>query len=272
MAAATALGANYLTRTETRRLQVTRRTLPVPGLPDPLVGRTLVQLSDLHIGGWMDDGYIARTFERVRAMRPDFVAYTGDQATFLGKRDPRPRIERLFRRAPHGAIATVAVLGNHDYGHGRLYSQYLDRNADDVTSLLEAAGVTVLRNRHVEAEGLAFVGLDDLWSGRLDVAAALAPLPPERPAIHLCHNPDGADLPGWSGRRGWVLAGHTHGGQVKLPGLPPPIRNVSNPRYLAGEAVIAEGRRMYISRGVGYVAPVRFRVPPELPVFTLVRA
>jgi len=76
----------------------------------------------------------------------------------------------------------------------------------------------------------------------------------------------------WSGVRAWVLAGHTHGGQVKPPFLPPPILPVRNKRYTAGEFAIAPGRTLYINRGLGYLTQVRLNVRPELTLFTLRRA
>jgi predicted MPP superfamily phosphohydrolase len=77
------------------------------------------------------------------------------------------------------------------------------------------------------------------------------------------------DLPGWGAFNGWVLAGHTHGGQCKAPFLPPPILPVKNKRYSSGEFALAGGRRLYINRGVGTYLPVRFNVRPEVTVFTL---
>jgi predicted MPP superfamily phosphohydrolase len=72
--------------------------------------------------------------------------------------------------------------------------------------------------------------------------------------------------------RGWVLAGHTHGGQCKPPFLPPPLLPVKNRRYVAGEYDIGPGRWMYINRGLGYLRRVRFNARPEITLFTLMQA
>jgi hypothetical protein len=88
----------------------------------------------------------------------------------------------------------------------------------------------------------------------------------------LSHNPDVQDLPIWNGVRAWVLAGHTHGGQVKPPFLTPPILPVKNKRYTAGTFDVGPGRTMYINRGLGFLVQVRFDVRPELTLFTLTRA
>ena len=92
------------------------------------------------------------------------------------------------------------------------------------------------------------------------------------PALVLSHNPDSLDHAGWSGYRGWVLAGHTHGGQCKPPFLPPPLLPVQNKRYTAGAIPLADGRAVYISRGIGHLIPVRFNVRPEITSFTLASA
>ena len=155
----------------------------------------------------------------------------------------------------------------------------------------------VLRNDVRALGGLQFAGLADYWSPEFgaqhgDVTAGRArrsgaePLRgrerrrercsatprADAPTVVLSHNPDVQDLPIWDGVRGWVLAGHTHGGQVKPPFLPPPILPVSNKRYTAGAFDVGPGRTMYVNRGLGFFFQVRFNVRPELTLFTLTRA
>jgi predicted MPP superfamily phosphohydrolase len=130
----------------------------------------------------------------------------------------------------------------------------------------------VLRNQVLDAEGLQIVGLDDLWAGHFRPNDVLGALDVNRGAVVLSHNPDTVDLPAWGNYEGWILAGHTHGGQCKPPFLPPPILPVRNRRYTAGEFELAGNRRLYISRGVGHSIPVRFNVRPEVTIFELVRA
>jgi predicted MPP superfamily phosphohydrolase len=85
----------------------------------------------------------------------------------------------------------------------------------------------------------------------------------------MAHNPDVVDRPGWNGYAGWILSGHTHGGQVRPPFLPPPQLPVQNRRYSAGAFEVAGDRHLYVNRGIGYVARVRFNVRPEITAFTL---
>src|SRR5207249_9777558 len=94
-------------------------------------------------------------------------------------------------------------------------------------------------------------------------------LDPAKPSLVLCHNPDTADLPVWRDFRGWILAGHTHGGQCRPPFLPPPLLPVANRRYTAGEFQLDGGRKLYINRGIGHLLPARFNVRPEITIFRL---
>jgi len=132
---------------------------------------------------------------------------------------------------------TFGILGNHDYGMS--WSQ--TNVADELTALAQSVGVQMLRNETREVDGLQIVGLDDLWSGLFDVQKALTQADLSRPAIALTHNPDTVDEPGWEGYTGWILAGHTHGGQCKPPFLPPPMLPVKNRRYTSGEFELSGG-------------------------------
>jgi predicted MPP superfamily phosphohydrolase len=132
--------------------------------------------------------------------------------------------------------------------------------------------VNVLRNEVADIGGLQVAGLDDLWAEQFDAKKTIAILDPALPAIALSHNPDTADLPVWDGFTGWILCGHTHGGQCKPPFLPPPILPVTNRRYTAGEFDLPGGRRMYINRGIGHLRQVRFNARPEVTLFHLQRA
>ncbi|MFT6811056.1 MAG: putative MPP superfamily phosphohydrolase [Saprospiraceae bacterium] len=87
----------------------------------------------------------------------------------------------------------------------------------------------------------------------------------------LCHNPDVCDLNVWNNYKGWILSGHTHGGQCKLPFLNPPVLPVKNGRYTSGEIDLRDGRMLYINRALGHLLQARFDVRPEITVFELSR-
>jgi predicted MPP superfamily phosphohydrolase len=244
-------------------LEIVRRPLPVRRLPPALIGRTVAHLSDIHIGPMVSDGYVIDTFRRVAALRPDIVVITGDLMSWCP--GWRNQVATVYREVPRGRLATIASLGNHDYGAG-----WRDQAiGDSLADVLRSCGITVLRNQMLDVEGLQIVGLDDLWAKRFKPEQVLPNLDPGRAAIALSHNPDTADLPVWGKFEGWILAGHTHGGQCKPPFLPPPVLPVRNRRYTSGEFQLAGNRRLYISRGVGHSVPVRFNVRPEATLFDL---
>lgn len=261
---ASALGTGlYTWQIEPHWLEVVRRPLKIANLPSALAGKSLVQLSDLHAGPRVADGYLLDTFERVKALAPDLIVYTGDFTDY--EPDIFAHAERIYTDLPRGRLATLGILGNHDYGPNWSHPEIAARIAD----LLRAAGVRILRNEVVEVAGLQVAGFDDLWAKQFAPSRALASLDPSRASIVLSHNPDTVDRPVWSGYEGWILAGHTHGGQCKPPFLPPPLLPVQNRRYTAGEFELSGGRRLYISRGVGHLLEVRFNVRPEVTVFEL---
>lgn len=264
-AAAVGLGVGaYTWWVEPRWVEVVRRDLPVRGLPPALAGRTLAQVSDLHVGPQVDAGYLAAALRTVNGLHPDLVAVTGD---FMSKACPE-RIDEVARVMEHLApppLGCVAVPGNHDYGE-----RWGDRtHADQLAAKLAGLGVRVLRNETADAGGLRVVGLDDIWGPNFRPDAVLRGLDPAAPVVVLCHNPDAADLAVWGGFRGWILAGHTHGGQCKPPFLPPPLLPVLNKRYTAGEFDLGDGRSLYINRGLGHLLRVRFNVRPEITLFRL---
>ena len=257
----------YAWRVEPHWLEFTYPVLPVAGLPQELEGRTLAQISDLHVGPKVDDDYIVESLRRVQELAPDFVAYTGDWITYRSQRQFE-QLRRVTAHLPHGRLGTVGILGNHDYG----YNWKMVNVAEQVAGIARAAGVTVLRNQACAVAGLQFLGIDDLWSPRFDPVDLLAQKGTDPSTVVLCHNPDAADRAVWGRYQGWILAGHTHGGQCKPPFLPPPLLPVNNKRYAAGEIELPGNRRMYISRGVGHLIRVRFNVRPEIAIFQLRRA
>lgn len=288
LAAGAAVGL-YTWRIEPHWVEIVRRPMVLPHLPHTLAGRTLLQLSDLHVGPRVDSGYLIETLQEAQRLAPDIVAFTGDFITYRSSAQ-FDELARVLAHTPRGRLATVASFGNHDYGVGWRDPEVADR----IEQIVRAAGITVLRNATVEVEGLQLAGLGDYWSpdfGAVRPVSLVLPDPPtpagqpvrptvkatidalhrERPSIVLSHNPDSLDVPIWSDLQCWVLAGHTHGGQCKPPFLPPPVIPVRNRRYTAGAIDVAPGRSVYINRGLGYMFRVRFNARPEMTLFTLER-
>jgi len=256
----------YATLVEPHWLEIVERELPVDHLPLALDGARLLQVSDIHVGPRVSDAYLVESLERLRAYRPDIVVVTGD---FISYRVPRrdeqfARLRAVLPQLPAGRLGTFGILGNHDYGVDWSEPQVAAR----VVAEAGRAGVHVLRNASHVVSGLELIGVDDLWAGQS------RPLTAQRArtcdaAIVLVHNPDTADTHPWGNYRGWMLAGHTHGGQCKPPFLPPPILPVQNRRYAAGEVAVDARRTLYINRGLGHLIQARFNVRPEVTVFTL---
>jgi uncharacterized protein len=256
----------YAHLVEPHWLEWVQRDLPIRNLPDALAGSTLMQISDIHVGPVVADDYLLDTFTRAAEFRPDLVVLTGDYLT--SRRDEEvEHAACILRHLPLGRLATLAILGNHDYAanYSRLWV------ANKMTGLLGDLGIQVLRNSRVQIVGLTIAGLDDLLSPLFRPQHVLPTLDPAVANLVLCHNPDAADQPVWAGYQGWILCGHTHGGQCKAPFFTPPIVPVSNTRYIAGEVDLGDGRRLYINRGVGHLRQVRFNARPEITVFTLTR-
>jgi len=256
---ATGLAADAFS-VEPRRVQLSRHDVALPGLPPALDGLTIAQVSDIHLPA--NRAAVERTLAMLDAERPDIVLLTGDQCETSTAMDDLV----VFVRAARGKLATIAILGNWDY-RGRVIG-LLARRA------YESAGAMLLVNQHtvVEVGGarVAFVGLDDMLSGSPNAAAALTGLPPDVPAIWTIHEPAFADYltPAPTQRPALVLAGHTHGGQIRLPGVPA-FTPAGSGRFLEGWYDSTLGR-LYVSRGIGTAdVRARFRCPPELPIFVL---
>ena len=266
--AGTSLGAAaaaglYTWRIEPRWLEIVQRSLPIARLPTAWAGRRLVQISDVHVGPRVDDDYVIETFRRVGELRPDIVVMTGDFLSY----HPRvfDQLPNVYRHFPSGRRATLAVLGNHDYGANWAHPEVAQQAIDT----LKPFGITVLRNEIHDVDGLQVAGLDDWWAQHFDAQSVLPRIDKARAALVLSHNPDTLDLPVWADYEGWILSGHTHGGQCKPPFLPPPLLPVRNRRYTAGEFALSGNRRVYINRGVGHLLHVRFNVRPEVTMFEL---
>lgn len=264
--AATAAGtAGYAWRFEPHWVQVVRRDMPLAGLPSVLTGRTVAQVSDLHVGPVVDSDHLIAALRYLHALQPDLIVLTGDFMT-CWRGEQVDEAAGVLEHLPPAPLGRVAVLGNHDYGESWRYNEVAERLAVRLADL----GITLLRNANCNIDGLQVVGIDDFWTQNFRPADALAGVDLTSDSIILCHNPDAADVPVMKGFRGWMLSGHTHGGQCKPPFLPPPLLPVRNRRYTCGAFDLGDGRSMYINRGLGYIRRVRFNARPEITLFRLV--
>ncbi len=255
--------AYYATRVEPHAIEYRPVTLILPRLDPAFDGFTLVQVSDLHVNGWMTPARLAAVAETVSALEPDALALTGDFVSSRQAYDKEALTEAL--RGFRGREATVAVLGNHDHGHRS--------GPGAIRAMLRAAGVMELENdvltlRRGEAS-LHLAGVDDLRFRRARLDRVLAALPETGAAILLAHEPDFADFSAATGRFDLQLSGHTHGGQVRAPLVGPLLLPHYGKRYPAG-LYRASGMYLYTNRGLGMGHfRVRFNCRPEITIFTL---
>ena len=260
-ATAAALGEGFWR--EPNAVSVTRHDVPVPGLPAGLDGLRLACVSDVHLDGGVSP--VARAVVAALAVeRPDVVVLAGDICNH------REDLRHVIAWAPdaRGTRATVATLGNWEHDAG------IDRATAE--RAYHRAGVALLYNSHLRVrignDVLTIVGIDDPVLGKPDVAAGVAGLAAGEPAVWVIHAPGFVDgiARGVYPAPIAVLAGHTHGGQIRLPGWAPYTPTGSG-RFIAGwyRDTVAP---LYVTRGIGTVGiPARFCCPPELPIFTLKR-
>jgi predicted MPP superfamily phosphohydrolase len=263
---ATALGL-YTWRVEPHWVKVVECNLPTPRLPDSWVGRRIVQISDLHVGPIVDNDFLTAALESIADLKPDATVITGDFMHCHGD-EQVDATARVLEHLKPGALGCFAVLGNHDYAVRWQQPEVGAKLAGRLTDL----GIHLLQNEVQIVDGLQLVGIDDFWGPNFRPDLALGRADWNQPALTLCHNPDAVDLPALKACRGWILAGHTHGGQCKPPFLPPPMLPVKNRRYTQGEFDLGDGRWLYINPGLGYLKRVRFNVRPEITVFTMTQA
>ena len=249
---------------EAKWCRLTRQTVTIPHLPAAFDGTTVAYLADIHHGPFVPRAYVRSVVAMTNSLNPDLVLLGGDY-THAGSRYVAPVHEDLARL--RGRLGRFAVLGNHDRWDGLQASM----------AGLAAARIPLLRNAGtwVEKGGsrLRIAGVGDLWTDRVDVARAIGPETTDRDAvILLSHNPDVAEH-AEDRRIGLMLSGHTHGGQVVVPGYGAPIvPSAFGQKYLQG-LVQAPRCQIYISRGIGTVTPpVRLFCRPEVIWITLTRA
>jgi predicted MPP superfamily phosphohydrolase len=247
-----------------RRLTLSEAEVGVRGLPRSFAGVRVLLIADPHIGPFVRPEAIERVFGRLVATEPDLIVLAGDVMTADVREFPPFADGFRLLRAPLG---TFGVLGNHDHYTGE---------PEHVRAMLDASGIRVLHNTAVTiARGddrVVLAGIDDLLMGGPDLDTALTTADElssdgRAPRILISHNPDvlfDAAARGVS----LVLSGHTHGGQIRVPGLGVLVRQ--------SQCYLDEGRysfldtELVVTRGLGVTGvPLRWHCPPEAVLLTL---
>lgn len=233
--------------------------LTLPGWPRFERPLRIALLSDFHLGSHTDDvARHAALAKEVAAWLPDLVLLGGDYVNmqiFGGGRVPPRVIARSLARmlGKHGRFA---ILGNHDYIYGE----------QEVAAALRGHGIAVLDHQRAAfgfgGHSIDVVGVPDAHVERPQARGLLASLPPDQPTIVLAHDPVWfADVPPGPYL---TLAGHTHGGQIKLPGIGILTNASRAPRRWSHGLVVEGGRHLIVTAGLGTSGlPLRIGVPPE---------
>jgi predicted MPP superfamily phosphohydrolase len=251
-----AAGLSYTRWVEPGWYDVERVTLRIRVLPDNRAGTRLAQISDLHLSQYAGPEQLNEAVQTINSLRPDAVLLTGD---YVG--DDAGSAQGLIEPLRGLKAPAFAVFGNHDY--------WTDQ--DKVAGYLDEADVRVLCNQAVQfGEGLWLAGLDDVWSGRPNLRTTLQEVPADAATLLLAHEPDFFDTVIQSGAPVTVqLSGHSHGGQVRIPGLGAPVLPYLGKRYPIGLRRVGD-RQIYTNRGLGvWPLPYRFNCRPEITLFTL---
>ena len=254
------LGYGY-GRMEARWVAVNEVTFRVPNLPEAFKGKRVVFMADFHHGPYVPLSYIQRVVEMANGLTPDLILLGGDYP-HRGVTWVEPCVRELAKlQAPLGVYA---VLGNHDH---------YDAAAPYVSAALREARIPELTNRGVWVEHggarLWLCGVGDYWQDVQDLPAALNGTTSKDAVILMSHNPDYVEEI-FDPRVGLVLCGHTHGGQVDLPFIGPPIvPSIYGQKYVHG-FVNGPVAPAFVTRGLGTIAPpIRLHCRPEIVLATL---
>ena len=252
---------------EAKWCRVVPQTIVMPNLPEAFRGTRIALMADIHHGPFVPLAYIRHVVSLANALNPDITLLAGDfvhgHHSYIA-----PGINELGKL--NATLGRFAVRGNHDnrsYHNDHAY-------APNSTSALADAGLPDLNNTGVWLERggsrLRICGVGDLWTDHQSLTSALGDSTEHDAVILLSHNPDFAETIR-DHRVGLVLSGHTHGGQVVIPGLGAPIvPSRYGQKYLYG-LVQAPACQVFITRGVGTVTPpARFLCRPEVVLITLI--
>ena len=255
---------------EPQLMIVTKKTI-THRLASPM---KVVVISDLHVGAYKGEAYLQRVVNRINNLLPDIVLIPGD--FILSKESNLSELTPL--QDIHAPMGTYAVLGNHDMGeyamlNGGRYSG--DNPGDKITTKLSDLGITVLRNTAKEIQlstgKIAVAGIDDVWSKTSSITDALNDIDPSAYTILLAHNPSIIDDPK-SHDAHLIISGHTHGGQIRLPGIGSisPLPTSLGKAYDQGIFDIDSDTQLAITRGIGESsARARLFAIPEVLLLTI---
>ena len=268
----------------TGSLSTEKLTVKIPNLPLSLAGLKLVQMSDFHYdNGLLSEKMLTEAIAVSNAAKPDLVILTGDYVNTIAK-----PIHQLALRLKNleSRYGVYAILGNHDI--------YYPTSKSEITNALTNVGINVLWNQiaYPVGEKLPLVGLADFYAKEFNPEAIMNKLDSTTPRIVLSHHPDTAEiLKKW--RVDLQLSGHSHGGQIVIPGLGPAmiyyakiVKKIPKkirrklPFLRKTHSILRQwqwsqgfnkvgNNQLYVNRGLGTYFPGRLFCPPEVTIITL---
>ncbi len=246
---------------DARDFEIVSLNVKIPDLNPAFNDYRIVHISDIHLGQWISAKRIAGVVNLVNKQEPDLVAITGDSVSYVVNEPVLDMLRFLKNLKPKDA--TVAVLGNHDHWIG----------AEDIRRVMDESSILELENDvYTIKRGdamLHIAGVDSITLEKHDLDAVLEKLPESGPAILLAHEPDFADKSAATGRFSLQLSGHSHGGQMVIPGFGTPFRGSQFRKYPLGEYKVGD-MIQYTNRGLGTnVFWIRINCPPEITLMKL---
>ena len=243
------------------RPQIERVELQLPTGAEGLHGFKIGFVTDTHVGPFVSLADLHRALDLVRGESPDLILLGGDYISESPRyvADTAAVISDLLSETPLGGYG---VIGNHDLSVSRTRVQ----------EGLMTVGIPILRNQLVTVDykgsTLAIAGIDETLLGDPQPIETIAQAPAGVPVLALWHEPEFAERATAAGAFAQI-SGHTHGGQIRIPGIGPVGLPVHGKRHVIGMNS-ADGMPVYTSRGVGvYRPPARFNCPPEVTLITL---
>jgi predicted MPP superfamily phosphohydrolase len=250
---------------EPNRLVVRQQTIEIANWPQPLSGLRIAVISDIHADDWFVDNKKLRSIvERTNQLHPDLIVILGDYMSGNGwvRRRVEPEVFSAILKDFSAPLGVYSVLGNHDWWY----------DGAKVRRALAQNGIKVLEDEVVQlnAHGTSFwlVGLADLWTRLQKIDETLAKVPAGQPLIALTHNPD--IFPSLPQSVPLLLAGHTHGGQVRFPLIGSVVQSSAYGQRYNGGHLFENNHHLFVTSGIGCsILPVRFGVTPEIVLLTI---
>ena len=259
--AAFPFAVSYPVLIERTSVQINRYKIPVDKLPSGFHGFTIAQLTDMHLGFLVSESFVEGIVQKTNELRADVIVCTGD---YVHQRNTKEEIDKVWPilsklEAQEGVYS---VLGNHDHWADFDRSLYwLERTGQGLRHDCKP----IYRDR----DRILIGGAGDYWEDELGIDKTFACSDENDFKILLSHNPDSVDTE-FNTPLSLVVSGHTHGGQIVIPFIGPPVLPVMNKKYSSG-LISTPRTQLFISRGIGWaIYPVRLNCYPEIAVLELV--